>query len=541
MKAKVNVQAIHVEITREVLETIFDECDCYDHDETGGRVVGQFSVNHRTLVVKAAAVIGPGPKARRTSTSFFQDGDYQTEMFRQLEEKDPSIEHLGNWHTHHVNGYPTLSGGDVATYHRIVNHHLHNLDFFYALLVTKKNEGQTGLDRYSIRHYILFRNEAEDAVEEISPTNVRVIEGQRVACDKNILQVLCPGMERRSLSQAGTFSWKGSIPLIDESIREIEVSEVEEGSRLRYYPVVSPHKKNLAELCKKSFSRASDAVRALESFMNREIYESATKPSSRKRRLLPPARSTKKIKIPEVEEDSRLGYYPVAMVLSPHKNLAEHRCCLFQASLHGENQISISSLDQNSVNRQAPEKLRFPPAQVILYFLRCLMRFWRNRYESSRETLENQRNYKLSLAAQSILARECGQCEVIQRLQALEETKWIRNALPRKIQLTERQKIWQDREILGLLYPTMKLNRQPNKKFLWKGSLHLIDESTIEIYVFEGEDDDGLLCYQVTSRGSSNLAKLYKQLCEKRFPNASNAIRELELRVNQEIYKSAIK
>ena len=42
------------------------------------------------------------------------------------------IEHLGNWHTHHVNGYPNLSGGDVATYRRIVNHELHNLDFFYA-------------------------------------------------------------------------------------------------------------------------------------------------------------------------------------------------------------------------------------------------------------------------------------------------------------------------------------------------------------------------------------------------------------------------
>ena len=168
MKAKSKVRAIHVEIPGNVLESIFEECDRYNREETGGRVVGHFSVNRKTLVVRAAGVIEPGPNARRTSTSFFQDGDYQTEVFRRLESKDPSLEHLGNWHTHHVNGYPTLSAGDVATYRRIVNHHLHNLDFFYALLVTNRNEGQAGVDRYAVRHYVLFRG--EDAVHEIRPT-----------------------------------------------------------------------------------------------------------------------------------------------------------------------------------------------------------------------------------------------------------------------------------------------------------------------------------------------------------------------------------
>ena len=71
----------------------------------------------------------PGARARAS----FRTANYQTEVFRRLEAKDPSIEHLGNWHTHHVNEYPTLSAGDVATYRRIVNHDLHNLDFFYAL------------------------------------------------------------------------------------------------------------------------------------------------------------------------------------------------------------------------------------------------------------------------------------------------------------------------------------------------------------------------------------------------------------------------
>ena len=87
MKAKSKVRAIHVHVAAEVLESVFEECDRYDLDETGGRVVGHFSVDSGTLVLRATAVIEPGPNARRTSTSFFQDGDYQTEVFRRLEAK----------------------------------------------------------------------------------------------------------------------------------------------------------------------------------------------------------------------------------------------------------------------------------------------------------------------------------------------------------------------------------------------------------------------------------------------------------------------
>ena len=144
---------------------MFEECDRYERDETGGRVVGHFSVDSGTLVLRATAVIEPGPNARRTSTSFFQDGDYQTEVFRRLEAKDPSIEHLGNWHTHHVNGYRTLSAGDLATYRRIVNHELHNTNFFYALLVTHRKDGRSGLERYAVRHFVFFRG--DDAVHEV--------------------------------------------------------------------------------------------------------------------------------------------------------------------------------------------------------------------------------------------------------------------------------------------------------------------------------------------------------------------------------------
>ena len=303
MKPLSKVQAIRVEIAGEVLESVFEECDRYDRDETGGRVVGDFSVDCGTLMVRATGVIGSGPNARRTRTSFFQDGDYQTEVFRRLEAEDPSIEHLGNWHTHHVNGYPMLSAGDVATYRRIVNHHLHNLDFFYALLVTNRKE-RTGLHRYAVRHYVLFRG--DDAVREIRSTDVRVTDRPKIwpkevdaskhapgasgagddgTCgivevrvrDKNVLGVLCPSMEPRLSSRTGTFFWKGSLPLIDGSAIGIRVAEVEDDGGLVYYPVVSSVSEDVAELCETPFPSASHALRALESRMNREIYESAIK------------------------------------------------------------------------------------------------------------------------------------------------------------------------------------------------------------------------------------------------------------------------
>ncbi len=300
MKTKSDVPAIRVEIAEEVLQSVFEECDRYDGDETGGRVVGHFALDCGTLVVRAIGVIEPGPKARRTRTSFFQDGDYQTEVFRRLEAEDASIEHLGNWHTHHVNGYPTLSAGDVATYRRIVNHELHNLDFFYALLVTHRREGRDGLERYAVRHYVLFRG--EDAVHEIDSDYVRVTDAPRIwprevnaaggdgaaqdgrpntvevrARDQMVLGVLCPSLEPRLSIRTGTFFWKGLLSLIDGSATEVRVAEVKDDGELLYYLIVSEASEEVAELRETPFASASQAVRALELRMNKDIYESTMK------------------------------------------------------------------------------------------------------------------------------------------------------------------------------------------------------------------------------------------------------------------------
>ena len=303
-KKKCERPAVRVEIAGQALESVFEECDRYDHVETGGRVIGHFTTDGDSLVIQARGVIEPGPNARRSRTSFFQDGDHQTEVFRRIEAEDPSIEHLGNWHTHHVNGYPTLSGGDRATYRRVVNHQLHNPDFFYALLVTHRNDGRKGLGRYAVRHYVLFRG--DDAVHEIAPTDVKVTDDPGIwprdhrasinargdhdadaagsrgegsvavrARDQVVLGLLFPSLQPRLSTATGTFFWKGQLPLIDGSAIDLKVAEVEDDGSLVYYAILSPTSEQVAKMCGTSFASAAHAVRALELQMNREIYESA--------------------------------------------------------------------------------------------------------------------------------------------------------------------------------------------------------------------------------------------------------------------------
>src|SRR5437588_7523241 len=148
---------VDISMPKKALEAIYDECDRHDVDETGGRIIGMYEKKGRDYDIEVLGVIPPGPNARRSPTSFFQDGEYQEQIFRSIEENYPNIRHLGNWHTHHVNGYPTLSGGDKTTYFKTVNHEKHNTDFFYALLVVRRNHG--GNPRYEVKHYFFSRND----------------------------------------------------------------------------------------------------------------------------------------------------------------------------------------------------------------------------------------------------------------------------------------------------------------------------------------------------------------------------------------------
>lgn len=169
---------IRLELPRAAIETIFDECDRYNVDETGGRILGTYKNSGRQLGISVSGVIEPGPAAQRSQTYFKQDGEYQEKVFRKVEDLVPEIEHLGNWHTHHVNGMRHLSGGDIETYRRTVEHANHNTDFFYALLVIEKKPGQTALQRYVFKNYVLRRG--DDNIYEVPASNVTLVDSPLV-------------------------------------------------------------------------------------------------------------------------------------------------------------------------------------------------------------------------------------------------------------------------------------------------------------------------------------------------------------------------
>lgn len=173
-----SIDKVRLVMPKAALTAIFDECDGFDQDETGGRVVGTYLEHKDKLDIHVTGIIEAGPQAQRSQVSFFQDGEYQEQVFRKIEDQHRDIEHLGNWHTHHVNGLQHLSGGDIETYHRNVNHRNHNTSFFYALLVTAKHRSSDPLRRYTVKHYLVRRG--DERVYELHGRQVEIVDAPLV-------------------------------------------------------------------------------------------------------------------------------------------------------------------------------------------------------------------------------------------------------------------------------------------------------------------------------------------------------------------------
>lgn len=143
---------IYLPIT--MLQGIYGDCDKYPNIETGGRLVGNVSINRQSTDIIFRHLIDAGEKAKRSRTSLFQDNEYQLKKFNELTKKDSTLNHIGSWHSHHCNGCPTLSSGDIETYQRTVNHENHNLNLFVALLVVKGK----GEQKYDFKVFIFKRS-----------------------------------------------------------------------------------------------------------------------------------------------------------------------------------------------------------------------------------------------------------------------------------------------------------------------------------------------------------------------------------------------
>jgi hypothetical protein len=301
---------VRVVIPSRALDAIFDECDRFEIDETGGRLVGSFGDAGGKLTVNVTGVIESGPDARRSNTSFFQDGAHQESVFRELEREHPEIEHLGNWHTHHVNGYASLSGGDVQTYQRTVNHPKHNTPFFYALLVTNK-ERPRSKERYRVKHYVLRRGDPR--VYEIDRRHIEVtgaavlwprsdapvvastnsaakpgVAAPDAAAPAQMVRAFDNGVVRdlygrlRSLvSPSIGLYWRGPIELVDGSNAEVLVVE-SDGTGGPWYTVglagPSGCLKDVGlQLDGRRFSSASAALIFAERLCNHVLYAHANR------------------------------------------------------------------------------------------------------------------------------------------------------------------------------------------------------------------------------------------------------------------------
>jgi integrative and conjugative element protein (TIGR02256 family) len=311
-------KSVKLTMPRAALESIFNECDHYDHDETGGRLVGTYVTHEKSLSIAVTGVIEPGPKAKRSETYFLQDGEHQEQVFRALETKHPSLEHLGNWHTHHVNGYPTLSGGDRDTYHRIVNHEKHNTDFFYALLVTARNSSPEAVERYAVRHFVIFRGDEQEY--EIPASNVKIVDGpiiwptmdsrseqrsvreattsavgvtSRLAdsrvLDKELFSLLQSALRPFAAKETGRLYWRGPITLIDDSTIQVVVAELTDEESGLYAVAVKGEPKELKSsaynISKKRFGSAREAVIQLERELNKNLFAGKNKTRKRAHRF----------------------------------------------------------------------------------------------------------------------------------------------------------------------------------------------------------------------------------------------------------------
>jgi hypothetical protein len=176
--------SISVEILDSVMKRITENVT-KSSIEDGGKLLGTIREDGRELLIRVDSYIDSGPRVSRSATHLHPDGDYQEAVFRVVEILDPTIEHLGSWHSHHCNGLERLSDGDIRGYLKTVNKAEYNLDYFFAILITGLNR-----NRIEVRYYLFRRGKEEwfeldeaqiTILKAASPLDILLIAGERAS------------------------------------------------------------------------------------------------------------------------------------------------------------------------------------------------------------------------------------------------------------------------------------------------------------------------------------------------------------------------
>ncbi len=125
---------ISIELAESLIDRIKKTVIASDVEE-GGKFLGRINYDENKVLIKINTFIDSGPGASKSSTHLHPDGEYQEALYRVIELFDPDIEHIGTWHSHHCNGLPHLSGGDIRGYIESVNDCNYNSKYFIVMLV----------------------------------------------------------------------------------------------------------------------------------------------------------------------------------------------------------------------------------------------------------------------------------------------------------------------------------------------------------------------------------------------------------------------
>ncbi len=106
--------------------------------EDGGRLLGfqEFEEGCDVPVrLRVVALLPPGPRARRSPTMLFQDGEWQDWVFSLLEGLAPDLLYLGSFHHHLSNGYDQFSAGDLEGYRAFLAAYPQRFNAFLGVLM----------------------------------------------------------------------------------------------------------------------------------------------------------------------------------------------------------------------------------------------------------------------------------------------------------------------------------------------------------------------------------------------------------------------